>query len=686
MKPILKSILFAAGAALILAGCQAGGGGQRGGGKFGGGGGGGGDGGSSAGMVLKKNDADGDGRISRGEWQKSPATFDAMDSDGDGALSMRELAARFGGGASKAQGGEGRTGRKGNKDRMSRQQMGGSAAAAVAAPIAAAPGQWTGAGWKGPIIDVHSQIDEKTDLDGVIEKMNKAGVVQAILSARFKQPSEDVIGLAKRYSGRIIPAAKSKTRAFTKGDGWSPDIAAREFKKYDYRAIAELILWHAAKQSVGAGKAAIEPDDPRLTPFLDLARSKGFPLVLHFEFAAMGGSERDRYMAKMETFAAANRDVPVGLIHMGQLGTDEAARLLPKHPNLFFITSHSNPVSTDESRLPWTKMFSGSTLAPAWRALVLRHPDRFVLGFDNVFHFQWNDKFLPAVAYWRKALAGLPDAIAHKVAHGNAERLWKLKPAAMADKVAAAKPPAPLDPRQNPLHPEASREVHERSGVFETGVTARYPREARCAEVKSPFGSQTRYDGSVRARRAYHSYHTGFDISLGEGTPLAALADGEVVHKFVGGRLVGNQIFLRHAPEDTGLPVWLYSKYKHFKTLPTLKLGERVKMGQVVGYSGKTGTVGGHYGPRGYPHLHLSVYMSRSGEYRANERTILPDQVQQIDPMAIYLMKARQVFDNHAIRALPAAQKTVAIPFKTTGGGVSPAATRLIWPVLCEPK
>jgi hypothetical protein len=30
--------------------------------------------------------------------------------------------------------------------------------------------------------------------------------------------------------------------------------------------------------------------------------------------------------------------------------------------------------------------------------------------------------------YWRKAMADLPDDVAHAIAHGNAERLWRIKP------------------------------------------------------------------------------------------------------------------------------------------------------------------------------------------------------------------------------------------------------------------
>ena len=237
----------------------------------------------------------------------------------------------------------------------------------------------------------------------------------------------------------------------------------------------------------------------------------------------------------------------------------------------------------------------------------------------------------------------------------------------------------------NPMDPKASRKLHEKSGLIETGLKPVYPDSAVCLEVKSPFASPTRFDGSTRVQWAYHGYHNGFDISAPIGTPLIALADGEVIHKYSGPRLVGHQIFIQHAPEDTGLPVWVYSKYKHFDKLPDLEIGQRVNKGQFLGPSGDSGTAGGHF-PTGYPHLHLSIYTSTSADYETTEASVRPQDVKQVDPVALFLKKDPPMTDSHAAKALPDAEKNVAIAYQTTDGKVFPEGARIIWPIACTPK
>lgn len=229
----------------------------------------------------------------------------------------------------------------------------------------------------------------------------------------------------------------------------------------------------------------------------------------------------------------------------------------------------------------------------------------------------------------------------------------------------------------------APRDLQERAGLVETGLRPSYPSEVSCPQIASHFGSPTRFDGSSRRGEANNGFHAGIDISVSEGTSLVAIADGVVVHKREGGLLAGIQIFFQHAPADTGLPVWLYTKYQHLMEPSRLEVGDRVRAGQVVGVSGKTGTVGGHYGARGYPHLHLSLYAGNTADYVVTPGGALPRDGWFVDPLALYV---RGSLDSHVLRGLSEAEKRFAVPYKRTDGALVPADTRVVWPFLCSPR
>ena len=206
-----------------------------------------------------------------------------------------------------------------------------------------------------------------------------------------------------------------------------------------------------------------------------------------------------------------------------------------------------------------------------------------------------------------------------------------------------------------------------------SGLEPVFPDQARCPEIASPFGSQTRYDGSPRPSWAPGGgYHGGIDITLTEGTPLLALAAGTVVSKGEGGQLEGIYLWLRHSPEDTALSYWVYSKYQHLQSLPELAIGARVAMGEVVARSGKTGTTGGHYGAYGYPHLHLTTRKGPIDDQIMGSLLAAPGRP-LIDPLVIY----------HDASAKPE-ESAVTIPYATTDGQRRPQGTRVVWPVACQ--
>jgi murein DD-endopeptidase MepM/ murein hydrolase activator NlpD len=87
-------------------------------------------------------------------------------------------------------------------------------------------------------------------------------------------------------------------------------------------------------------------------------------------------------------------------------------------------------------------------------------------------------------------------------------------------------------------------------------------------------------------------FHQGVDLRARIGTPVLAASDGEVV--YVGSKIrgYGRMVVIKHAGN-------FYSVYAHHSRNAT-KVGRRVKRGQVIAYSGKSGRSSG-------PHLHFEI-------------------------------------------------------------------------------
>lgn len=102
--------------------------------------------------------------------------------------------------------------------------------------------------------------------------------------------------------------------------------------------------------------------------------------------------------------------------------------------------------------------------------------------------------------------------------------------------------------------------------------------------VTSPFGWRRH---PVTGEMAFHS---GIDLGAPLGTPVLATADGLVDFAGVAGGY-GNLITLAHGDRQT--------QYAHLDTI-AVRVGQRVRRGQVLGTVGATGRVTG-------PHLHYEV-------------------------------------------------------------------------------
>ena len=97
--------------------------------------------------------------------------------------------------------------------------------------------------------------------------------------------------------------------------------------------------------------------------------------------------------------------------------------------------------------------------------------------------------------------------------------------------------------------------------------------------------------------------HNGIDYRAPSGTPVYASGDGKVIRSAYD-KYNGHHVFVQHANS-------IVTKYLHF-TRRTVKNGQRVKQGQVIGYVGATGLAEA-------PHLHYEFLLN--GVHR-NPRTV----------------------------------------------------------------
>ncbi|MFC1491455.1 peptidoglycan DD-metalloendopeptidase family protein [Nitrospinota bacterium] len=216
--------------------------------------------------------------------------------------------------------------------------------------------------------------------------------------------------------------------------------------------------------------------------------------------------------------------------------------------------------------------------------------------------------------------------------------------------------------------------AQEKRGVLETGLESDFPKNVDCPTIDHVFGEDWR--GPEAGFK-----HYGADIPVLPGTPMLAIADGTVVAKYTGEvGYRGFEIIVRHAPEDTGLPLWIYTQYSHFAHMPSLKIGQRVRMGEKLGPTGRSGIPGTNR----EDHLHLGVYFSKSEKYVAFQHQLIPVAGHYMDPLA--LMRGKMPVDSHSMAALPKPEKQVRIPYKLTTGAIVPPGTKIIWPYACNPK
>lgn len=115
----------------------------------------------------------------------------------------------------------------------------------------------------------------------------------------------------------------------------------------------------------------------------------------------------------------------------------------------------------------------------------------------------------------------------------------------------------------------------------------------------SPIGTVTSKFGAMESIRKYP--HTGIDFACPNGLPVHSLTDG-VVSKITNESTstLGNGLFIKTEHGYSFI-------YGHFSKLNVNGIGDKVSVGDVIGFCGSTGNSSGS-------HLHFGA-MNKFGEY-----------------------------------------------------------------------
>ena len=259
--------------------------------------------------------------------------------------------------------------------------------------------------YNGPLIDAHSHVPNATAVDAYVAAMKKHNITRVVLLGVGGVQKDDVAWIgaaAKKYPGLVVagaPVADPSDAGVVKAGAALDALKARALGEVHGRQVSR----------------KIDRDPATFAKLFELAAARSVPVVIHEELT-------DTASKQLEESLAAHRKTLVVVAHGGEGPPARVDTLLARHSNLFFDLSGMH-----FQRKPALATETGR-LDPAWKAVIEKYPERFLMGIDVWAPRLFEPATLDKLMTWtRRILGELKPDVAERVASKNAAALFKLE-------------------------------------------------------------------------------------------------------------------------------------------------------------------------------------------------------------------------------------------------------------------
>lgn len=272
------------------------------------------------------------------------------------------------------------------------------------------------ADYTGPLFDTHLHYNQEA-WDGntgpyppaeALARLKRNGVKAIIANSRPNAGTQTLAAAREtRDAGVTVVPFVRLYRNRADYDNWFRDDSIYEMVQTElargtasgpYKGLGEFHLYDSANAN-----------GPVARKLMALAEQKKLAVLAHVDDVAI-----DLLMANTPSKGASLRLI---WAHTG-IGGAPVARvqaLLERYPLLMGELSYRPGLTCD-----------GGALCPEWRALILKYPDRFLVGSDTWVNQRWSayDEIMNGYRVW---LGDVPPEVAQRIAWGNAAALFGVK-------------------------------------------------------------------------------------------------------------------------------------------------------------------------------------------------------------------------------------------------------------------